>query len=175
MCKLLRPSIFVLVSSVFIAGCSGSRHESVAVRQASDRHRSAGWAPAPHAAQDPASDSGIVFGFVTPTDPRYAMTLDEVKEHARNNTAMFIDARGQAAFALGHVRGAVNMPPGEKEAYLPKVREQIAPDQLVIIYCSSPHCESSDMIYEYLAAEGYNNMRIFKPGWQSLAKVSELR
>lgn len=116
-----------------------------------------------------------VLGYVAPSDPHYDITLDEIREHVRNQTAMFIDARGPADFADSHVRGAFNMPAGRKEAYIGQLRQTVAPDQLIIIYCNGPHCDSGDMVYEYLASQGFTNMRVFKPGWAAIASARDLR
>jgi 3-mercaptopyruvate sulfurtransferase SseA len=57
------------------------------------------------------------------------------------------------------------------DAYLAKIRQNIAPDQLIIIYCVNRTCESSDMVYEFLETQGFTNMRVYTPGWQVLASA----
>jgi len=123
----------------------------------------------------PAPRPGGLVSHVVPADPRYGITLDEMREHVRSQTAVIIDARGPLEFVLGHVRGAFNMPAGEKEAYMPQISQTVAPGQLIIIYCNGPRCNSSDMVYEYLVPQGFTNMRVFEPGWGALASVRDLR
>jgi hypothetical protein len=31
------------------------------------------------------------------------------------------------------------------------------------------------MVYEYLVPQGFTNMRVFKPGWEVLASIGDLR
>jgi hypothetical protein len=31
------------------------------------------------------------------------------------------------------------------------------------------------MVYEYLASQGFTNMRVFKPGWAAIALAKDLR
>jgi rhodanese-related sulfurtransferase len=88
---------------------------------------------------------------------------------------VIIDARGPADFALGHIRGALNMPAGQKEAYMAQISQSVAPDQFIVIYCNGPHCGSGDMVYDYLVPQGFSNMRVFKPGWEALASAKDLR
>jgi len=108
-------------------------------------------------------------------ETRYDITLDQIRELVRNGEAVIIDARGPADFALGHVRGAFNMPAGQAEAYIGQLSQSVAPGQLIVIYCNGPHCDSGDMVYEYLVPQGFSNMRVFKPGWEAIASASDLR
>jgi rhodanese-related sulfurtransferase len=106
---------------------------------------------------------------------RYDITLDEIRELVRNSEVVIIDARWPADFALGHVRGAYNMPAGDKEAYMAQISRAAALGQLIVIYCNGPRCNASDMVYEYLVPQGFTNMRVFKPGWAAIASASDLR
>lgn len=93
----------------------------------------------------------------------------------RDQTAAFIDARGARDFERGHVRGAINVPPSQLNTSMESIRQNIAPNQLTIIYCAGLHCESSEMVYEYLDSQGYTNLRVFKPGWEALAEAKDLQ
>jgi rhodanese-related sulfurtransferase len=129
--------------------------------------------PRGNARTAPRSDA--LLGYVAPSDPRYAITLEEIRELVQNQSAVIIDARGSRDFALGHIRGAFNMPAGQAAAYMLQLSLVAMPNQLIIIYCNGPHCDSGDMVYEYLAPQGFTNMRVFKPGWEELASASDLR
>jgi len=111
----------------------------------------------------------------TASEMRYDITLDKLRELVRDNAVVVIDARGPSDFALGHVRGALNVPAGQKEVYMAQISDSIAPGQFIVIYCNGPHCDSGDMVYEYLVPQGFNNMRVFKPGWEAIASASDLR
>jgi rhodanese-related sulfurtransferase len=109
-----------------------------------------------------------------PRGPQHKVTLDEIRMHVKEGTAVFVDARSAPSFAEGHVRGAINIPAGQMEHYreLGLVADR---DQLIIIYCTDESCESSDMVYEYLLGEGFTNMRVYRPGWASLSTAAGLR
>jgi len=184
MVPMVRRVFVVLPLGLLLAGCSGNN-------RAESRLASADAVSARTTGQDaargidrrvssredarPVPRSDGVLGYVAPPDPRYNITLDEIRECVRNDEAVIIDARGPADFERGHVRGAFNMPAGQKEAYMEQLNQIVTPDQLVIIYCNGPHCDSGDMVYEFLLPQGFTNMRVFKPGWEAIASVSDLR
>jgi len=62
-----------------------------------------------------------------------------------------LDVRSPAAFAAGHVPGAVNLP-------WRKISERTvaahAPDRLLVVYCSGPHCNGADRAALALARLG---------------------
>lgn len=181
MIHTFRCAWVALLFGLLLAGCSGN--ESSESRRASADARSARTAGRSSADRDhgrgASSESGTrpdeVLGYVGQSGSPNDITLDEVQEYVRNHQAAVIDARSPSDFAMGHVRGALNMPVGQKEAYLAQIKSKVGPDELIIIYCNGPHCDSGDRVYEYLASQGYTNMRVFKPGWQALSSVKELR
>jgi rhodanese-related sulfurtransferase len=177
------PRTLVALSlGLLLAGCSaGHAADERSASQSSLPARTTGQAAA-RSIDRPVSAGGVgssrpdqLFGYSIAPEARHDITLGEIREHVRDNTAVFIDARGTAEFARGHVRGAFNMPAGHKEAYIEPIVQSVAPDQLIIIYCYGPHCDSGDMVYEYLASQGFTNMRVFKPGWETLRAASDLQ
>jgi rhodanese-related sulfurtransferase len=172
---------FVALSlGLLLAGCSGNNRgefhpTSAAALSAHPTGQGIDRLVSSSGGARPAPRSDELLANVMPPDPRYDITLNEIRERVRNGEAVIIDARGPADFARGHIRGAINMPAGQKEAYLWQLSQSVAPDQFIIIYCNGPYCDSGDMVYEYLASQGYTNMRVFKPGWQALTSASDLR
>lgn len=122
--------------------------------------------PVPEATQQPE----FVPSYTSPT-----VTIEEIRDHLRNRTALIIDARSAEQFAEGHVEGAINVPADEMELYTEKHLRKLDPNQLLIIYCSSSLCHSSDMLYEYLQSQGFTNMRVFAPGWLVLGSTKSVR
>ncbi len=176
-------ALVALTLGPVLAGCGGSHRtefspdsaSSLPARTTGQATARGGDSPASGTTAGPRSRPDQVFGYTIAPEARHDITLEELREHFRNDTAVFIDARGIADFARSHVRGALNMPPSRKEAYLGEIRQKVAPDQFLIIYCAGPHCDSGDMIYEYLASQGFTNMRVFKPGWETLSAASDLQ
>lgn len=172
MTRAVRYAFLALPVGLCLAGCSGhNRAESRPPSAAGGRTNGSvsGYSPRP------ATGSDEVLGYVAPSAPRYDITLDEIREHVRNQTALIIDVRGAGDFAEGHVRGAFNMQASQREAYMGQLSQRAARDQFIIIYCNGPRCDSADMVYEYLESQGFTNMRVFKPGWAALASAKDLR
>ena len=46
--------------------------------------------------------------------------------------------------------------------------QNVSPDQDVIIYCDGGTCEASDNIYEYLKANGFKKLRVYREGWAAI-------
>jgi rhodanese-related sulfurtransferase len=168
-------TFIALPLGLLLAGCAGGEKSevrtSIADREAARSTRS--HVSRPGATPAPRSDQ--ILGYRIAPESRYDVTLDEMRGHLQNNSAVFVDARSPAAFARGHVRGAVNLPAGQMEAYFGPFSQSVTPDQLIILYCGGAHCGASDMVYEYLASRGYTNMRIFRPGWDTLSTAGDLR
>lgn len=106
--------------------------------------------------------------------PRYNVTLDEIRDHVQNKTAIFIDARSAGSYASNRVRGAINLPAGQAHTQVSSLSQTVARDQLIIIYCVNPSCGASDMVYEALEEAGFTNMLIYSPGWQALSSAKDL-
>jgi rhodanese-related sulfurtransferase len=135
----------------------------------------------PHPAKRAPADNRASQGAVRPVEvsagevkpgresSRYDITLAQLREYHKSHAAVIIDARDPSQFASSHVRGAINLPAIDREAYISRVLQEVPSGQLVIIYCSSAFCEASNSIYEYLRAQGYTNLRVYKPGWAVLS------
>lgn len=109
------------------------------------------------------------FRSVAMRTPRNEITLDEFRTHVNAQSAVIVDARLPREFRKGHVRGAINIPAGDEDAYMAKFRRDVSHDQLVIIYCGGPDCPAGENVASHLASQGYNNLRIYTPGWQHLS------
>lgn len=166
MIHAIRPTFVVLLPGLILSGCS---HSTKPINQT---------ATAKHEESTPASPVQLTLVPQNPPPelPTYpSVNFQEFSTHVQNKSAVIIDARSSKSFSRGHVRGSINIPAGEKEAYTEQYLGQLDPDRLIIIYCSSSTCHASDMLYEYLSTKGFTNMRLYGPGWQQLASASELR
>ena len=52
-----------------------------------------------------------------------------------------LDVRAPAAFAAGHLPGAINLP---HRRIVDRNLVQFAPDTLFVVYCDGPHCNGAD-------------------------------
>jgi rhodanese-related sulfurtransferase len=81
----------------------------------------------------------------------------------RSGKALFMDARSEQDFDLGHIPKAVNVPPGKKftvESNNPKAKSK-----LIITYCQSRDCPLSDDLAKNLAASGFT--KVMTEGWEA--------
>jgi rhodanese-related sulfurtransferase len=61
--------------------------------------------------------------------------------HGGARDFVLLDARGPAAFARGHVPGALNLPHRE---ITPERMAAWPPETLFVVYCAGPHCNAAD-------------------------------
>jgi rhodanese-related sulfurtransferase len=64
---------------------------------------------------------------------------------------VLLDVRNAAAFARGHVPGALNLPTREIDV---RRMAQFAPGTLFVVYCAGPHCNGVHRAAAKLAALG---------------------
>lgn len=171
MTHVIRDALVILPLGLILSGCAGPQHVDSSSRSPTQRTT--------RYSDRNASRSDTAFASYekepSAVDSQHDITLEQVRDHVQNQTAVLIDARSPEQFARGHIRGAINVPAGNAASYVPQVEQAAGRDQLLIIYCNGPSCGSSDMVCEYLRTQGFNNMRVFSPGWKALASEKNLR
>lgn len=79
-------------------------------------------------------------------------------------SAGFVDARGAAEFAAGHVTGAFHLPPeghpGEAE-----VLARLATFHTVVVYGGEQGCQAAEGVVRRLAARGLRDVRVLEGAW----------
>ena len=93
------------------------------------------------------------------------ITRDQAQIYFNSRTAVFIDARHEFDYKLGHIRGAINIPLrtyGTKKAVL----DTIPRNRLLVAYCDGAECNSSIELSVKLAKDGYTNVKMFFGGWR---------
>lgn len=100
---------------------------------------------------------------------RYDISLSQIRDLQKEETAVFVDARGPDLYQQSHLSGAINVPAGMQEKYIEKVHQQVRPDELIVVYCSSAMCEAGNTVCDYLRSQGYTNVKVYKPGWAVLS------
>ena len=99
----------------------------------------------------------------------------DVNDALQNGEQDFVllDVRNAAAFARGHVPGALNLPTREIDA---QRMAQFAPGTLFVVYCAGPHCNGVHRAAAKLAALGLSVKEMIGgvTGWldEGLALVS---
>lgn len=150
--------IGVSAVSLLMGGCASSRSTERSPRSESYSRQSSDSREVLVASNDAQAQDG-----------HYNVTIDELRTRARDRSAVIVDARDPDDYRHGHVSGAVNVPAGpQMSTYRGSVLRDVAPTQMVIVYCASASCEAGDAVYDYLLKQGFTNVRVFKPGWRVL-------
>ena len=93
------------------------------------------------------------------------VSVDEAEEIFRSGQGLFVDARSEFDYGLGHIKGAVNLPlksASKGASLLPDVPR----DRMVVTYCDGANCNSSIDLAARLYASGFSDVRIFFGGWE---------
>lgn len=96
--------------------------------------------------------------------------LMQVKEFHDRKEAVIVDARDEAAFAAGHITGAVSLPLGEADDRLADFAKRYPPPTLLVAYCNGYACHDSHDLANKLLAAGYPTVFVFEggfPEWQA--------
>ena len=101
------------------------------------------------------------------------ITLDEFKA-AMSNGTIIIDARPASEFAKGHlaidsVPPVLNIEPQTVDQNLTRLMQLVG--QPIVLYCTSDHCELAEELYVALKPHGFEDMKIFFPGWEGIEKA----
>jgi rhodanese-related sulfurtransferase len=91
------------------------------------------------------------------------ISRDELREKIdRGDDFVLIDALAPMSFAHSHLPGAVNLPPEWVDergpGRIPNLQTEI------VVYCSSPTCDSSIAVANRLVELGYRNVRHYLEG-----------
>lgn len=112
----------------------------------------------------------LVEGMELPADrivgPIERIDLDSALAAYTEGTAIFVDARENEFYRLGHVPGAVNLPRGGFRKEIAEFQSKVEKFRAVVVYCSESSCEDSRIIAGALKRLGYGNVVVFEGGWE---------
>jgi rhodanese-related sulfurtransferase len=92
------------------------------------------------------------------------ISRDQAQALFEAGASLFIDARHEFDFNLGHIRGAINIPLRMFEKKK-SVLDSIPKTKSLVIYCDGAECNSSIELSATLAKAGYTDVKIFFGGW----------
>jgi len=92
------------------------------------------------------------------------ISRDQAQAYYESGTAVFVDARHEFDFKLGHIRRAINIPLRMYETKK-SILDAIPKNRLLIAYCDGAECNSSIELSVKLAKDGYTDVKIFFGGW----------
>lgn len=78
--------------------------------------------------------------------------------------AIFVDARPEADYQFGQIEGSINVPSSlgaiERHARM----DNVAPDDLIVVYCSKKTCNFAALLATSLYQDGFTNVHIMPAG-----------
>ena len=84
-----------------------------------------------------------------------------------SDEALFLDARSEADYQLGHIRGALNLPvhAGNFGKRLQEFSLAVAHEKELIVYCDGIDCSLGPELASILKGLGYRDVKILVNGW----------
>lgn len=79
--------------------------------------------------------------------------------------AFVVDARYQWDFELGHIEGAINMPPIASDESIDKALSGVDADQTIVVYCQSAGCEFAETTALRIQDRDYGDVLVYRGGW----------
>lgn len=107
----------------------------------------------------------VVTSYFNARDSMEPVSRRELRQRMKDGTVTVVDVRPKEEFAMGHVPGAINVPPSElnrRLADLPRSKE-------VVAYCRGPYCVFAFEAVAALRKAGYKARRLEDgmPEWRA--------
>ncbi len=93
------------------------------------------------------------------------LTIEQTMFLLTEGRALFIDTRYDDEFEQAHIKNAKNLPGNATRQEIMKFLESVPKDQQIVIYCSSPACNSSRRLAGFLTYLGYKKVLIYLEGF----------
>jgi rhodanese-related sulfurtransferase len=93
------------------------------------------------------------------------ISLQEAWSLSQEGRALFVDARDPVSFYEGHIKGALNCPPGEATRYLEEIRILALSGLVIIAYCDGVDCPLSTELARSLQQAGVASVQVLVDGW----------
>ncbi|MDP3427826.1 MAG: rhodanese-like domain-containing protein [Humidesulfovibrio sp.] len=79
--------------------------------------------------------------------------------------AVFLDARSDYEYQLGHIQGAISLPVRNFASEFQDIKPRLAGKEAVIAYCDGPECPLSHALVKHLREAGTKNVYVLRNGW----------
>ena len=96
------------------------------------------------------------------TEPK-AITIEQAYT-LYNKNVIFIDARDEADFLVGHITNSINIPFDDFDNHKQKL-ELLSKEKPMVIYCAGTDCDLSILLGNLLFEQGFKQVYIFFGGW----------
>ena len=94
------------------------------------------------------------------------LTIEQTRTLLNEGRSLFIDTRYKNEFEQGHLKNAKNLPASTPREELMNYLKSVPKDQQIVIYCSSPSCNSSKRLAGFLTYLGYQKVLIYLEGFK---------
>lgn len=101
-----------------------------------------------------------------PENDVHVIDLAATKRLFDKKAAIFVDARSSWPYQLGHVPGALNVPPSEIPAALDAALTDLSKDTVLVVYCSGTTCNLGTKLAQKLTREmDFTRIYVFEGGF----------
>ncbi len=113
--------------------------------------------------------------FANPNAPRYGgngLKEGEILLENVQSGSIWVDARSQAEYVEGHVKGAINVNENSYFAQIGAFLDAISTGKPAIVYCAAESCDSSFNVMRMLKREtGYPDIYVLHGGWLAIKEA----
>ena len=143
--RILGQSLGLLaLSALFAFGVNAARPDGLPLAQAAAK-------PAPSAVQL--------------TEASGEIALKDAAMLFLSGRAVFLDARSDYEYQLGHIQGAISLPVRSFASEFQDIKPRLAGKEAVIAYCDGAQCPLSHALAKHLREAGVKNVYVLKNGW----------
>lgn len=101
-----------------------------------------------------------------PEEGVHVIDLAAAKKLFDHKAAVFVDARSSWPYQLGHVPGALNVPPSATPETFNTVLADLSKDTALVVYCSGATCNLGRKLAQKLAEEmDFTRIYVFEGGF----------
>ena len=91
------------------------------------------------------------------------ISLDIAKELQGKEGTVFIDSRSSKSFQRHRIQGSENLPIMNAQSAYPALSSRLL-GKTIIVYCSGPRCQRSELLAEILLSKGHSRVYVLKAG-----------
>jgi rhodanese-related sulfurtransferase len=93
-----------------------------------------------------------------------AITLSQAYDLFQRHKAVFLDARHESEYRLGHIKGAISLPFNEFEKHAVQLGG-LPVDTTLVTYCDGGECDLSMKLAFELSQKGFRRVKVYYGGW----------
>ena len=93
------------------------------------------------------------------------ISIEKAKELYESQGALFVDARHDFEYRMGHIHSAINIALKEIDTHRILI-EGTPKEKILIVYCDGVDCNSSIELALKLMEWKFTNVKVFFGGWQ---------